>query len=158
MEYKNILVPFDGSKHAMGAVKAALGLIKGSDDSKLTILHVVSMSVAPTISESDPVLGSTPTYIDYLDYANLYDDSLSQKRDKMIQEVTQEFSDIPAEQVEYDAIAHPSPVQAIADYCQAHACDMIVMGRRGLGAIRGMLGSVSSGVLRSTDLPVLTVK
>ena len=158
MEYKNILVPFDGSKHAMGAVKAALGLIKGSDDSKLTILHVVSMSVAPTISESDPVLGSTPTYIDYLDYANLYDDSLSQKRDKMIQEVTQEFSDIPAEQVEYDAIAHPSPVQAIADYCQAHGCDMIVMGRRGLGAIRGMLGSVSSGVLRSTDLPVLTVK
>lgn len=158
MEYKNILVPFDGSKHAMGAVKAALGLIKGSDDSKLTILHVVSMSVAPTISESDPVLGSTPTYIDYLDYANLYDDSLSQKRDKMIQEVTQEFSDIPAEQVEYDAIAHPSPVQAIADYCQVHECDMIVMGRRGLGAIRGMLGSVSSGVLRSTDLPVLTVK
>lgn len=158
MEYKNILVPFDGSKHAMGAVKAALGLIKGSDDSKLTILHVVSMSVAPTISESDPVLGSTPTYIDYLDYANLYDDSLSQKRDKMIQEVTQEFSDIPAEQVEYDAIAHPSPVQAIADYCQAHESDMIVMGRRGLGAIRGMLGSVSSGVLRSTDLPVLTVK
>lgn len=158
MEYKNILVPFDGSKHAMGAVKAALGLIKGSDDSKLTILHVVSMSVAPTISESDPVLGSTPTYIDYLDYANLYDDSLSQKRDKMIQEVTQEFSDIPAEQVEYDAIAHPSPVQAIADYCQAHEYDMIVMGRRGLGAIRGMLGSVSSGVLRSTDLPVLTVK
>ena len=140
MEYKNILVPFDGSKHAMGAVKAALGLIKGSDDSKLTILHVVSMSVAPTISESDPVLGSTPTYIDYLDYANLYDDSLSQKRDKMIQEVTQEFSDIPAEQVEYDAIAHPSPVQAIADYCQVHECDMIVMGRRGLGAIRGMLG------------------
>ena len=158
MEYKNILVPFDGSKHAMGAVKAALGLIKGSDDSKLTILHVVSMSVAPAISESDPVLGSTPTYIDYLDYANLYDDSLSQKRDKMIQEVTQEFSDIPAEQVEYDAIAHPSPVQAIADYCQTHECDMIVMGRRGLGAIRGMLGSVSSGVLRSTDLPVLTVK
>ena len=158
MEYKNILVPFDGSKHAMGAVKAALGLIKGSDDSKLTILHVVSMSVAPTISESDPVLGSTPTYIDYLDYANLYDDSLSQKRDKMIQEVTQEFSDIPTEQVEFDAIAHPSLVQAIADYCQAHECDMIVMGRRGLGAIRGMLGSVSSGVLRSTDLPVLTVK
>ena len=41
MEYKNILVPFDGSKHAMSAVKAALGLVKGSEDSKLTILHVV---------------------------------------------------------------------------------------------------------------------
>ena len=32
------------------------------------------------------------------------------------------------------------------------------MGRRGLGAIRGMLGSVSFGVLRATDVPVLTVK
>ncbi len=158
MEYKNILVPFDGSKHAMGAVKAALGLIKGSEDSKITILHVVSMSVAPTISESDPVLGSTPTYIDYLDYENLYDDSLTKKREKMIQEVTAEFPNLPTERVEFDAIAHPSPVQAIAEYCKSQSCDMIVMGRRGLGAIRGMLGSVSSGVLRSTDLPVLTVK
>lgn len=158
MEYKNILVPFDGSKHAMSAVKAALGLVKGSEDSKLTILHVVSMSVAPTISESDPVIGSTPTYIDYLDYANLYDDSLSKKRDKMIKEITAAFPDMPAAQVEYDAIAHPSPAQAIVDYCKNHQCDMIVMGRRGLGAIRASFGSVSSGVLRSTDLPVLTVK
>lgn len=158
MEYKNILVPFDGSKHAMRAVKAALGLIKGSEDCKLTILHVVSMSVAPTISESDPVIGSTPTYIDYKDYENLYDDSLSKKRKKMIQEVATEFPEMHQDQVEFNAIAHPSPIQAIVDYCEAHECDMIVMGRRGLGAIRGLLGSVSSGVLRSTDVPVLTVK
>ena len=32
------------------------------------------------------------------------------------------------------------------------------LGRRGLGALRGMLGSVSFGVLRSVDVPVLTVK
>ena len=147
MEYKNILVPFDGSKHAMRAIKAAIGLVRDTD-SKVTILNVVSMSVAPTISESDPVVGSTPTYIDYKDYEDLYDDSLKKQREKMITAV----------QVEFNTIAHPSAVQAIADYCEAHNCDMIVMGRRGLGAIRGILGSVSSGVLRSTDLPVLTVK
>ena len=36
--------------------------------------------------------------------------------------------------------------------------DCIVMGRRGLGAIRGAIGSVSYSVLRSVDLPVLIVK
>ncbi len=58
----------------------------------------------------------------------------------------------------YNAIAHPSPVQGIVEYSTANDCDLIVMGRRGLGAIRGILGSVSSGVLRSVDIPVLTVK
>lgn len=82
MEYKNILVPFDGSKHAMRAIKAAIGLVRDTD-SKVTILNVVSMSVAPTISESDPVVGSTPTYIDYKDYEDLYDDSLKKQREKM---------------------------------------------------------------------------
>ena len=35
---------------------------------------------------------------------------------------------------------------------------LVVMGRRGLGALRGRIGSVSFGVLRSVDVPVLTVK
>lgn len=46
----------------------------------------------------------------------------------------------------------------LSRYAEEHDCDLIVMGRRGLGAIRGMLGSVSFGVLRATDVPVLTVK
>lgn len=158
MDYKKILVPFDGSKHALRAVKAATGLIRGSEGTTMIILNVVSMSVAPTISESDPVLGSTPTYIDYKDYENLYDDSLIKRRDKMIKDVTGEYPDLPKNQIEFDTIAHPSPVQGIIEYCETHNCDLIVMGRRGLGAIRGAFGSVSSGILRSTDLPVLTVK
>ncbi len=32
------------------------------------------------------------------------------------------------------------------------------MGRRGLGAVRGMLGSVSYALLRESEIPVLTVK
>ena len=35
---------------------------------------------------------------------------------------------------------------------------MIAMGSRGLGALRGMIGSVSFAVLRSSQIPVLIVK
>ena len=56
------------------------------------------------------------------------------------------------------AVAYSSPADGIIDYAERHQCDLIVMGRRGLGKLRGMLGSVSSGVLANTDIPVLTVK
>ena len=63
-----------------------------------------------------------------------------------------------ADIVTIDVVAGTAPAEALARYADKNGCDLIVMGRRGLGAIRGMLGSVSFGLLRSTDVPVLTVK
>ena len=51
-----------------------------------------------------------------------------------------------------------SPGSQIVAYAEAAKCDLIVMGSRGLGAIRGMLGSVSNHVLREASMPVLVVK
>lgn len=64
----------------------------------------------------------------------------------------------PVAQVVTDAIISASPVEGIAEYVERQGIDLVVMGRRGLGALRGMLGSVSFGVLRSVEVPVLTVK
>ena len=50
------------------------------------------------------------------------------------------------------------PAEQIVTYANEHSCDLIVMGSRGLGALRGMLGSVSSYVLRHAEMPVLIVK
>ena len=50
------------------------------------------------------------------------------------------------------------PGGQIVTYAIDNLCDLIVMGSRGLGALRGILGSVSSYVLRNADVPVLIVK
>ncbi|MDS4013947.1 MAG: universal stress protein [Candidatus Accumulibacter sp.] len=48
---------------------------------------------------------------------------------------------------------------SIVDYAKTHACTLIVMGARGLGALAGMLlGSVTTRVIHLTDLPVMVVK
>ena len=56
------------------------------------------------------------------------------------------------------AVNAPSPVDGINDFAKEHGCDLIVMGSRGLDVLRGMLGSVSYGVLRSAEIPVLVAK
>ncbi len=51
------------------------------------------------------------------------------------------------------------PAEAIARYAEQHDCEMIVMGRRGHGALASFaLGSVASGVLHHSKRPVLLVR
>ena len=60
--------------------------------------------------------------------------------------------------VHVELLQETSPGDQIVTYAVDNGCDLIVMGSRGLGALRGMLGSVSSFVLRNADVPVLIVK
>ena len=59
-----------------------------------------------------------------------------------------------------ELLQETQPSGQIVTYAIDNLCDLIVMGSRGLGVLRGMLGSVSYGVLRSAeiDVPVLIVK
>ncbi len=51
------------------------------------------------------------------------------------------------------------PAQVILDAAKAAGADMIVMGSRGLGGIKGLLlGSVSHAVVSHAPVPVLIVK
>ena len=43
-------------------------------------------------------------------------------------------------------------------YARRKKCDLIVMGRRGLGGLRQFVGSVTKEVLHRVDLPVMTIK
>lgn len=51
------------------------------------------------------------------------------------------------------------PAQKIVENAEKKACDLIIMGSRGAGRLKGaILGSVSQKVLTSTKCPVLIVK
>ena len=56
-------------------------------------------------------------------------------------------------------IGSGEPAAVVVDMAERHGCDAIVLGARGLGALRSaLLGSVSQGVLHASQLPVTIVK
>jgi nucleotide-binding universal stress UspA family protein len=157
MAYESIVVPFDGSDHAHSALKAASGVAKGTE-TKIHVVNVVPINIFPEVATSDPTTVVSPSYVTHQTYTELFDDTLLNIHREMIESIGDELSDLPEDQVVYEVIAHPSAVEGIINYVTDTNSDLIIMGRRGLGAIRGMLGSVSYGVIRATDVPVLTVK
>jgi nucleotide-binding universal stress UspA family protein len=56
-------------------------------------------------------------------------------------------------------IGSGEPAPTLIGMAERHACDAIILGARGLGALRGaLLGSVSQAVLVNSKLPVTVVK
>ena len=157
MYFKNILVPYDESEHAKSALHIALGLAGPYPEAKV---HV--MTVIPSSSLPDPTLMANALETPYAmpDPAN-YErimQSVAESACADAQRLVDQTRDDAQCDVVADAVIATSPVEGIADYVRSHDIDLVVLGRRGLGALRGMIGSVSFGVLRSVDVPVLTVK
>lgn len=67
---------------------------------------------------------------------------------------------LDAAEVDYECeIAKGDPAQTIIDISERFACDLIVIGARGAGALRSaILGSVSNAVLHASAVPVMIVK
>lgn len=153
--YHSILVPFDNSEHARNALKSALEIAKLEDDSRITVLTVVDMPdfSDPTFAMAAQMAGMTsPTADTTLEMQREF---YEKKRDSLIRAVAPIVGD--AGNIVYRT-SSGKPQDAIAELANNGAFDLVVMGCRGLGALRGALGSVSYAVLRSVDVPVLVVK
>jgi nucleotide-binding universal stress UspA family protein len=56
-------------------------------------------------------------------------------------------------------VIHDSAARGITTYARDHDCDLVVLATRGLsGVAHVLLGSVAERVVRSADVPVLTVR
>lgn len=156
MAYKNILVPYDCSESAKHALLAALEQAAQSDESQVTALFVAhtpefetgSFMVAAQVSGILPLSAK--------DQKEMLESYLEHQRATVTEDLEKalEGIDRPVKL----AVTHGKAAKEIVDYVDDFDIDLVVMGCRGLDAVRGMIGSVSAAVLRSVEIPVLVVK
>ena len=88
-----------------------------------------------------------------------YDRILSERRDRgeaVLREVPLQSDALAGPQYETELIGGP-PAEAIANVARVRGADEIVVGARGLGRVRALLGSVSHELLHVADRPVVVI-
>ena len=156
--YTNILVPYDGSEHAQHALHAAAALAKEEADATLTILSVNDLPDYNDATFEVAARMAGVTDFDVETAKKNQENYVEEQKAELDREIESALGPAPSGLTVKIEVLGGHAQEIIAAYAKRHDCDCIVMGRRGLGAIRGALGSVSYAVLRSTDLPVLIVK
>lgn len=158
MIYKNILVAYDGSEHSKEALVVAKDLI--GDDSN-AVMHVLSVIPVGSVNVGDtsiaPLSGMAQIFPDMEAYEEMVENAKIMAIKDMNESIGDMLSDVQCS-VEVAAIVAVKAASGICEYAEDKSVDMIVMGRRGLGALRAMLGSVSYAVLHETSIPVVTVR
>ena len=158
MGFKNILVPFDDSDHAAQALSEAIKLASEEEDAQI---HVVKVSAPPQdlvySSMNQSGFGLGISLVGQSDFATLLKQRTEQNNDEITEAIAPLVKDFKGE-LSAEVVFGVYTIDTIVDASKYYSCDLIVMGSRGLGAIRGMLGSVSFGVLRNAEIPVLIVK
>lgn len=156
--YTNILVPFDGSEGSLHALETAIDLATNGKPVDITVLQVTgiadfdstSFETAVRMAGLEPV---NETQIEMLrqSYAIAHNDQMKQR-------VAEYFESLPDNINMHIIVKRGTARDVICQYAKDNDIDCIIMGRRGISGIRAALGSVSTAVLRGTDLPVLVVK
>lgn len=158
MAFTNILVPYDGSDHAKVAVKEAIKMVGDNPD---VAIHIAEISAPPQdlvfSSFNQTGFGMGVSLISKDDFADAVQERTEESDKKLEADVADLVKDFKGS-LTVEVIYGIYTVETIIETAQRYECDLICMGSRGLGAIRGMLGSVSFGVLRNSDIPVLVCK
>ncbi|QKY17986.1 universal stress protein [Halorubrum sp. CBA1229] len=138
--YSQILVPTDGSPASDAAIENAIDLAE-QYDATLHALYVVDGAAYSTLEAGSQVV------VDALE-------SEGEEATRRVAEAA-ERADVDCETV----VATGTAYSTIRDYVDEHAIDMVVMGTHGRkGLDRYLLGSVTERVVRTSDVPVLTVR
>lgn len=133
-----IVVGYDGSQPSQTAV--AFGARRAGRDGLLFIVHAYELPR------------------DFLGWPN-YDRLLSERKDHgraLLDALVNESDALRDIEYETELIGGP-PAQAIADVARVRHADEIVVGARGLGPIRALLGSISHELLHVADRPVVVI-
>ncbi len=147
--YRRILVPTDGSKLSIKALKTAFTLAKALG-SQVTAVHVTPEFPTPVYSEGAMFTG-------YMNRAD-FDRAQAAAARKVLAAAEKQAATFEIE-LACGHTASNSPFEAILAAASRSKCDLIVMashGRRGLSAL--ILGSETQKVLTHSKIPVLVVR
>jgi nucleotide-binding universal stress UspA family protein len=145
---KKILVPVDGSKHALAALDVAADLA-AQRGQKICLLHVVPSGGLPAGMEQWETIENvhdSPRW--------LYDEGVAQN---VLTAAADRIADKPSLEVE-QVVDRGDPAKSIIALSKADDVAMVVMGCRGLSDFMGLvLGSVAHKVSHGAKCPVVTV-
>jgi nucleotide-binding universal stress UspA family protein len=138
--YDDILVPTDGSPASDAAIDHAIDLA-AQYDATLHALYVVDGTAYSTLEAGSEIVV----------------EALEEEGESATERVTAAAADAG---VSVDStVTSGTAYRSILDYADENDIDMIVMGTHGRkGLDRYLLGSVTERVVRTSDVPVLTVR
>ena len=138
--YGNILIPTDGSP-GMGPVidhAVSLAAAHGATLHGVYVVNTASLSDLPMESSWEGL-----------------SQALHREGEKGIEAIRERVTDVPLE----TAILEGAPSREIVAYAEETPCDIIVMGTHGRSGVnRILLGSVAERVVRTSSVPVLTIR
>ena len=136
---KKILVPLDGSKNSLRGFDEAIYFARQCQ-ATIVGIHVINVPSSFVLNKKKLQTGS-------------------EKSVEMLMEAAKTKAARHGVQFNYKIIKGADPGYDILRYSSNHKADLIVIGARGLGAIKeAFLGSVSNYVLHKSKIPVLIVK
>lgn len=138
-----ILLPVDGSPHSDRATQHVIAMLQGCGEHQVLLVNVQEPIDAPEIRSHMPA-----GEIEAMQETRGGDALVSAR------------ALLDKAGISYAPSVLIGPLaETINQFATDQNCDKIVMGTRGLGAIGGMLlGSVTTELLRLTNLPVTLVK
>jgi nucleotide-binding universal stress UspA family protein len=139
MKIKKILLPVDGSEHSKKAIKYAIDFSKQMD-AEVVLVHSY---VLPVMLEGG--------------YVDSMTDAIFAAANQMLEEYR---GLLRKEGVRFkDKVLEGPPPEVVVDVAKSEKCDLIVMGSRGRGDLKGLLlGSVAHRVLQTAPCPVLILR
>ena len=145
---KKILVATDASAASNRAVSMA-AYMAVCHEAELLILHVIRDMQLPTLTKKGPELE---------DFANAREDIMRQVAESILLEAEVRAQKDGANKIQ-TAIGSGDPASSVIGFAKRRNIDMIVIGTRGLGKIKGVLmGSVSRKIANSAEANCLIVR
>lgn len=148
--FKTILVPLDGSEHAIKALNLAASLARGGTAK----LHLMTVAEFPP-DNIGLFTGGTAEPFSEVEREKLAA-GMKEEAHKVIEQA-RDAVDLGGLEVE-ESVRQGRPAELINEEAEKVTADAIVMGSRGLSDVRGMMfGSVSHKVSHTASCSVITV-